>query len=119
MEPTHPALEGKVLFTEPPGRSLCVHFLKRWAHIIKIQPGQLEERDASHTDGELSGPRPCGTEQQQQKALWDGPDDRQYHDNTGHKDDLEQVECEGLWGSQVEMCNRQLSGKAWSSGDGG
>ena len=65
VEPTRPALEGKVLFTEPPGRSLGVHFLKRWARIIKIQPGQLEERDASHTDGELSGPKPCGTEQQQ------------------------------------------------------
>lgn len=45
-----------------------MHFLKGWAHIIKIQPGQLEERDASHIDGALSGPKPCGTEQQQQKA---------------------------------------------------
>lgn len=79
----------------------------------------IGERDASRTDGGLSGPKPCGTEQQQQKALWDGQDDRQYHDDMGHKDDLEQVECGGLWGSQVEMCNRQLSGKAWSSGGGG
>ena len=118
VEPTPPALEGKALFTEPAGKSLGVHFLKGWAHIIEIQLGQLGERDASRTDGGLSGPKPCGTEQQQ-KALWDGQDDRQYHDAMGHKDDLEQVECEGLWGSQVEMRNRQLSGKAWSSGGRG
>lgn len=36
------------------------HFLKGWAHTVKIQLGQLGERDASHPDGEWSGHKPCG-----------------------------------------------------------